>query len=154
MKRRLNLFVWAGFLIAVLASLSYFVLFARFPITRDFPWVNLPLFVVAGVLLVMGLRRAFSQPEAYRGKISGPILATLSMLILGLFLFYVFRLSKRLPSSRGAPQVGQKAPDFTLPDKDGHPVTLSQLLSSTINGGENAAEKAKGVVLIFYRGYW
>jgi peroxiredoxin len=55
--------------------------FARYPITRDFPWANLPLFAAAGILLVMGLVRAFGNPKAYRGKISGPILTTLSLLI-------------------------------------------------------------------------
>jgi len=49
------------------------------------------------------------------------------------------------------PIVGQKAPDFTLQDTSGHPVTLAQLLSSPVPG---SAEPPKAVLLIFYRGYW
>ena len=54
----------------------------------------------------------------------------------------------QLPPSTGAPAVGQKAPDFTLPDQHGKMVSLSGLLKS------NETPKLKGIVLIFYRGYW
>ena len=63
MKRRWNLFVWAGFGLTALAFLSYFAFFARFPVTRDFPWVNLILFLAGGWLLGIGLQRAFREPE-------------------------------------------------------------------------------------------
>ena len=39
-------------------------------------------------------------------------------------------------------KVGNLAPDFTLEDMDGKPVTLSQFRGK------------KKVVLVFYRGYW
>jgi cytochrome oxidase Cu insertion factor (SCO1/SenC/PrrC family) len=39
-------------------------------------------------------------------------------------------------------KVGSTAPDFTLQDLDGKPVTLSQFKGQ------------KKVVLVFYRGYW
>ena len=57
---------------------------------------------------------------------------------------------KPLPASKGSPQVGQKAPGFTLPDTAGKPVKLSELLAAP------AAPGAKGswLLLIFYRGYW
>ena len=54
----------------------------------------------------------------------------------------------QLPPSTGAPAVGQKAPDFTLPDQHGKMVSLSGLLQS------NETPKLQGIVLIFYRGYW
>ena len=150
MKRRWNLFVWAGFLLVVVAFLSYYHFFARFPVTRDFPWANLLLFAAGGFLLVVGLRRAFGQPEAYRGKIAGSIFAVLSVLIFGLFGFYNFYLSKLLPASPAAPGVGQKAPNFTLPDQNGKSVSLAELLASPSTAGA----KPSGVILVFYRGYW
>jgi len=154
MKRRWNLWLWAGFLVAVVAVVSYFVLFCRFPITRDVPWANFTLFVVAGWLLVVGLKRAFQQPELYRGKVSGVVLGTLSVVIFGLFLFEIFYAVRQLPASVGAPRVGQRAPDFTLPDKVGKPVTLAALLSSPSNSGAGSKERTSGAVLIFYRGAW
>ena len=145
MKRRWNLLPLAGFLVVVGAFLSYFLFFARFPVTRDVPWVNLLLFACGLAALGVGLRRAFRQPQLYRGKISGSILGVLSVLIVGLFLGYNFYLSAQLPASQGAPQVGQKALDFTLPDKNGDPVTLSDLW---------AAQDNQWVLLVFYRGSW
>jgi peroxiredoxin len=54
-----------------------------------------------------------------------------------------------LPASTAAPQVGQKAPQFTLIDSNDRPVTLAQLLTEPINN-----QPPKAVLLIFYRGYW
>jgi len=39
------------------------------PITSDFPWATLLLCAVGGILLVVGLFRAFGKPGVYRGKI-------------------------------------------------------------------------------------
>ena len=149
-KRRPNAPLWIGFLIAVFAFLSYVPIFARYPSTRDMPWANFLLFALALVLLFVGLRRAFAQPTLYRGKIAGPILTTLSVAALALFCLFIYSLGKHLPASTQAPKVGQKAPDFSLADTNGVTVTLASLLSTPIA----ASQPTKGVVLIFYRGYW
>ena len=153
MEKRRNFLVWAGFLVAVGAFLSYYLFFLRFPVTRDFPWANLLLFALAGYLLGKGLRRAFGQPEAYGGKVSGSILLALSVIIFGVFGLFNFYLSKQLPPSLAAPRVGQKAPDFSLPDQNNHLVSLADLLSSPASG-EAGGTGANGVLLVFYRGYW
>ena len=46
------------------------------------------------------------------------------------------------PSDLNRIKVGEEAPDFTLEDMDGKPVTLSSYRGR------------KSVVLVFYRGYW
>lgn len=143
MKRSWNWSLWAGFCL-VLAGLFSYSFFVRFPITRDFPWVNLLLFGAGALLLVSGLVRAFREPELYRGKIFGPILATLGLATFGLFAFGVFYMVRQIPVAAGTPRVGGKAPDFTLPDQSGKAVSLSELRAS----GANAT------VLIFYRGHW
>jgi hypothetical protein len=66
-----------------------------------------------------------------------------------MFVFGFFVFARWLPPSKGAPQVGQKAPEFLLMDTTGKSVSLGELLSTPING--NAP---KGVLLVFYRGYW
>jgi hypothetical protein len=151
MKRRLNWPLWTGFLLSVIAFFSFFAFFVNFPVTHDFPWANLLLFGLAALLLFVGLRRAYREPTLYRGKIFGPILAVLSVAVFALFSYGVFVASRQLPVARGAPQVGQKAPEFTLLDTTGKPVLLSQLLSAPLPG---AAQAPKGVLLVFYRGYW
>jgi hypothetical protein len=142
LKRRWNIPIWAGFAIVVLSVISYIPVFALFPSTRDVPWVNYLLFLTGGVLLALGLKRAYREPDRYRGKISGPILSVLSLLIAGFFVFGVLYLTK-LPVSSRAPQVGQPAPLFTLANAEGKQTALADLLKGQ-----------RGVILIFYRGYW
>ncbi len=55
--------------------------------------------------------------------------------------------AQQLPPSTNAPKVGDKAPDFTLPDTNGQLVKLSDLLKT-------ADGKGQWVLLVFYRGYW
>jgi hypothetical protein len=160
MKRTWNGSLWAGFLLVLAGLFSYIPFFALFPITRDFPWVNLLMFAAGGVLLGVGLTRAYRNPTRYRGRIFGPALALVSLLGIGFFCYGLFYVARQLPASAAAPRVGQKAPDFTLPDEDGNPVSLAALLSSpttapVITGATGpTAAKANGVLLIFYRGYW
>ena len=148
-KRRPNAPLWLGFLIVVFAFLSYIPIFAKYPVTRDMPWANFLIFALGFILLFAGLRRAFSQPTAYRGKIAGPILTTISVAALVFFCLTIFSLGKHLPPSAQAPKVGQKAPDFALADTTGKTVSLASLLSTPAT-----SQPTKGVLLIFYRGYW
>lgn len=149
--KRLNWPLWLGFVLTLGAFLSYFFIFVLFPFTRDFPWANLLLFVIAGVLLFMGLRRGFAsgRPHPTRSKIVSSIVSLLSLTVIALFVFTIFIGGRWLPPSKGAPQVGQRAPDFSLPDSSGKTVSLNELLTTPING-----TAPKGVLLVFYRGYW
>ena len=148
---RFNWPIWLGFLLSVVAFLSYFFVFIWFPVTRDFPWANLLLFALAAVFLVLGMRRAFAPDRAYRrrSRVVGAAVAVLSVAIFGSFIFTTFIMARWLPASHGAPQVGRKAPDFNLADTSGKPTSLTELLSTPING-----KPVRGVSLIFYRGYW
>ena len=149
--KRFNWQLWSGFVLTLAAFLTYFFVFVWFPVTRDFPWANLVMFAIAGVLLYMGMRRAFAsdRPHPTRSKIVASIVSVFSVVVFGLFVFTIFVFARWLPASQGAPQVGQRAPDFTLPDTSGKQVSLNELLTTPING--NAP---KGVLLVFYRGYW
>jgi hypothetical protein len=141
MKRNWNWSLWIGFVFVLVALFSY-NFFVQFPVTRDFPWANFLLFGVGGILLVTGLVRAFGRPQAYRGKILGSIFALLSLAGFSLFAYGAFYLVRQLPTSTSAPRVGEKAPEFALPDQNSKQVALADLLSS------------KGALLIFYRGHW
>ena len=147
--KRFNWPLLSGFLLSVFAFLSYFFIFVWFPITRNFPWANLLLFVIAVVLLVLGLRRTLTETRSMVSKILSSAITGLGVLICVLFVFGYFVFATWIPASTGAPHVGQKAPDFVLPDTSNRQVSLNELLTSPING-----KAPKGVLLVFYRGYW
>ena len=136
MKLRLNWPLWIGFLLAPIAFITYFTVFARYPVTRDLPWASFLLFALSIALLVTGWRRAAR-------KIVPSLAVILGVLVFAGFTYIVTIGSKNLPASSRAPAVGEQAPDFTLNDANGRAVTLSQVLA-----GSN------GVLLVFYRGYW
>lgn len=142
-KRNWNWRIWVGFVVVLAGLFSYPLLLIDYPVTRDFPWLNLVLFAVGLGLLGAGLVRAYRKPDVYRGRIVGPVVTLLSLAGVFVFCYGLLVIARQLPASAGTPRVGQKAPDFTLPDQDGKPVALGELLTSS-----------KAALLIFYRGYW
>src|SRR5260370_16939249 len=110
MKRNWNAWVWAGFGLTLVSAFSYVFFFIRFPITRDFPWLTLLLFIVAGWLLPVGLKRAYGQPEHYRGKVTGGILWGFSAGLMGGFCFRHFSFS-----TDKTPRLQALPPDAPLP---------------------------------------
>ena len=59
----------------------------------------------------------------------------------------VFVHATHLPASAHAPQVGQPAPDFTLPDERGRPISLTALLAPDPVAPGGPAQR--GLLLIF-----
>ncbi len=149
--KNINWQIWAALLLSIVAFLSYFFIFMWFPVTRDFPWVNLLLFAMAAAFLFLGIRRAFARDQANprRSKVMGAGVTVLSVFIFASFIFVTFIMARRLPASHSAPQVGRKAPDFNLTDTSGKPISLTGLLSTPVNG-----KPVRGVLLVFYRGNW
>jgi hypothetical protein len=142
-QRRWNISIWAGFAIVIAALVSYVPIFVEFAATRDTPWANYLLFLAGGGLLAVGLRRAFRDPARYRGKVTGSILAGLSVILCALFVVGLPYMGRQIPSAESALRVGQRAPSFTLLDVAGKRNASSDLLNSH-----------RAVVLVFYRGYW
>jgi hypothetical protein len=139
---------WAGLLLTAAGALSNGLVFIGFP-AAPVPWISLLLSLTGYVIVLIGLWQVFRQPTIYKGKISGSVAAALSLLFLAGSIAF-FWSARHIPAeSANAPQVGQRVPDFTLPDSAGHSVSLTQLLS-----GSMGKEPPKALLLVFYRGYW
>jgi len=146
--RKRTLAPWTGLLLTVLGALSNGLPFIGFP-AAPVPWISLLLSLTGFVLVLLGLWRAFGHSTVYKGKVSGSIAGAFSLLFLaGAIVF--FWSARHIPAeSAAAPQVGQRVPDFTLPDSRGHSVSMTQLFS-----GAAGKEPPKALLLVFYRGYW
>jgi hypothetical protein len=146
-QKQSNTMLWVGLAILLLAILSNLLSFFNLS-PALLPWVILILPILALIFLLIGVVRAFRQPQVYKGKIWSSIVAVLAVLIVAAStLFFVG--ARKLPRSGGAPQVGQRVPDFTLSDSTGQLTSLAQLFSASAG-----APPPKAVLLVFYRGYW
>ncbi len=106
---------------------------------RDRPW-PMELASVAATAVTIAL--AVHAWRLARVRVVATLAAAVAVLGTSGFLYYVHVLSYRLPPPPKELAVGTPAPDFTLPDETGHPVTLSRL-------GDHHA-----TLLVFYRGFW
>jgi hypothetical protein len=124
--------------VAVAGVLSYFLLFYRWPVLRDTPWLNYALLALALALSASGMRAAWSRGPSRR-VLAGTGLV-LSVAFSALFVWYVVALSADLPDpARGLP-LGTPLPELALLDQGGERVELSRL--------------EQPLVVVFYRGFW
>ena len=113
---------------------------------------------VAGYALLLGVPGVRNQPEGYvaafaiaatvaglgvalRRRWYGWIALAVSVLLLTLGSYVNFVMA-RIPDEPTALRLGERAPDFTLSDAAGRPVSLADYRGK------------KPVLLVFYRGYW
>jgi hypothetical protein len=82
------------------------------------------------------------------GKLWGSIVTVIALLLL-VGNGVLFHVTRAVPKSAGAPQLGQHLPEFTLPDSSEQQTSLSQLFAASADGWQ-----PKAVLLVFYRGYW
>ena len=129
-----------GLPIVVVGFLSYFMVFAKYPATRDVPWVNLPIMLV-GIWIAWRYRWQNRKAPAFWTRAFSSLLLTGAVLITCLFCFYVFVYSYQLPKSSNALAVSQIPTNFTLKDHQGNDVSLTDF-------------RGKHLIITFYRGYW
>jgi len=121
-------------LVAVGAVATY-VLFLQVAVVRNHPEGYVIAFALATGLAVLAVVRARTR----RWPAWVALGATSLLLVAGAWFNFVVA---RVPDVPTALRVGERPPDFTLPDAAGRPVTLADYRGK------------KPVVLVFYRGYW
>lgn len=140
-KQHRNHLLWIGPLVAFVGVVSYFQVFARYPALRDTPWLNAPVIAAGVVLSIVAVARAYRDPGRWRGRVVGVVGLAFSALFAGLFFWYILSYSSTAPAPAAGTLAMETAPDFTLPDRDGAPVSL-------------ADQRGRKAVVVFYRGFW
>ena len=105
---------------------------------RDDPW---PMEVIAGAATLVALGLAVLAYRQRRLRVVATVCAALAAASTALFLMIVHVSSYRLPAPPVELAMGTPAPEFTLPDEAGRPVTLTSLHDHP-------------TLLVFYRGFW
>jgi hypothetical protein len=136
-----NHLLWLGPLVTLAGALSYFLYFARFPVLRDFPWVNLPLVLCGLALSAVGLWRAVRERARRSSRILGGIGLAVSAGVALLFNLYVFFISYAMPGTSDVTRALERAPSFRLTDQDGRSVALEDY-------------RGRKLVVVFFRGFW
>jgi hypothetical protein len=123
-----------GVVVAIGAIVAY-ALLLRVPIVRNHPEGYVAAFALATALAALAVARA--RRRRWPAWLA---LGLTSLLLVGGAWFNF--VGARVPDTPTALRVGERPPDFTLPDAAGRPVSLADYRGK------------KPVVLVFYRGYW
>ncbi len=123
-----------GAVVAVGAAVAY-ALLLHVAVVRNHPEGYVIAFAVATALAALAVVRARDR----RWPAWLALGFTSFLLIVGAWFDFI---GARVPTTPTALRLGERPPDFTLPDATGQPVALADFRGK------------KPVVLIFYRGYW
>ena len=126
---------WPALLSVVLSAgaVAGYISLLRVPVIRNHPALYLAAFGLATAIAALASWRAARWPNL------AALVFSAALLVLGGYFNFVLA---RIPTTAPVLRVGEPAPDFTLPDAAGAPVTLASFRDRT------------PVVLVFYRGYW
>jgi hypothetical protein len=121
--------------VVAIGAVTAYALLLRVPIVRNHPEGYVVAFALATALAALAVVRA--------GRRRWPAWLALAfsslLLVAGAWFDFV---AARVPGTPTAFRVGERPPEFTLPDAMGRPVALADYRGR------------KPVVLVFYRGYW
>jgi len=120
--------------VAIGAVAAYLLLF-RVAIIRNHPEGYVIAFALATALAALAVARA--QRRRWPAWLA--LGFTGLLLVAGAWFNFV---AARVPATPTALHLGERAPDFTLPDATGRPLSLAEYRGR------------KPVVIVFYRGYW
>jgi hypothetical protein len=121
--------------LVAIGALAAYVLLLGVAVVRNHPEGYVIAFALATALAVLAVVRARTR------RWPAWVALGVSSLLLVAGAWFNFVVT-RVPDAPVAFKVGERPPDFTLPDAAGRPVTLADYRGK------------KPVVLVFYRGYW
>src|SRR5499433_137406 len=119
----------------VMGAVAAYALLLRVAIVRNHPEGYVIAFALATALAALAVARA----RARRWPAWLALGLTSLLLVGGAWFNFV---AARVPDTPTVLRVGERPPDFTLPDAAGRQVSLADYRGK------------KPVVIIFYRGYW
>ena len=122
-------------LVLALAAAAAYPSLLRLPLVRNHPEGYVVAFAVAVALAGLAVIRAHAQ----RWPAWIALGVTAFLLVGGAWFNFV---GARVPDTPTPLRIGERPPDFSLPDAGGRTVTLADYRGQ------------KPVVLVFYRGYW
>ena len=122
-----------GGIVLAAVTIAGYVLLLDYAAIRNRPWLYVVGLAAATVVSALAVtrRRSLGTFAAFGA----------CALLLGAGTLFNF-VGARLPPPAPVLRIGEPAPDFTLTDAGGRPVTLGDYRGR------------KPVVLVFYRGYW
>ena len=121
--------------VVTIGAVEAYVLLLRVAVVRNHPEGYVVAFALATALGMLAVVRARARRWPAWLALG---LASL-LLVAGAWFNFV---AARVPDTPTALRVGERPPDFTLPDAADRPVSLGDFRGK------------KPVVLVFYRGYW
>src|SRR5213080_4897320 len=121
--------------VVAIGALAAYVLLLRVAVVRNHPEGYVVAFALAMALAALAVGRARTR------RWPAWLAFGLTSLLLVGGAWFNFVLA-RIPDTPTTLRVGERPPDFTLPDAAGRPVSLAGYRGK------------KPVVLVFYRGYW
>ena len=121
--------------VVAIGAVAAYALLLRVAVIRNHPEGYVVAFGLATALAALAVVRARARRWPARLALGFSSL----LLVAGAWCNFV---GARVPVTPTTLRVGEPAPDFTLPDSAGRPVSLADYRGK------------KPVVLVFYRGYW
>ncbi len=121
--------------VVAIGAVAAYVFLLRVAVVRNHPEGYVVAFALATALAALAVVRARGR------RWPGWLVLAFSSLLLAGGAWFNF-VAARVPDTPTALRVGERPPDFTLPDAAGRPVTLGDYRGK------------KPVVLVFYRGHW
>lgn len=121
--------------VVAVGAVAAYALLLKVAVVRNHPEGYVVAFALATALAALAVRRA------QRRRWPAWLALGFSSLLLVAGAWFNF-VGARVPDAPTALRLGERPPEFTLPDASGRPVSLADYRGR------------KPVVLIFYRGYW